>query len=132
MSLIAATATFVPGDVKRLVDVYVQLKLFTAVGKAQGIVADEARAIVPVDTGTLRDSIREEQLEDDGKQVTAQVSANTYYAAFVEFGTGRRGAESAGAGPFNYTMSWPGMVAQPYLRPALDSARSRVMEQFGL
>jgi HK97 gp10 family phage protein len=132
MSLIAATATFIPGDVKRLVDLYVQVKLFTAVGKAQSVVAEEAKAICPVDTGTLRDSIREEPIDDDGKQVTAQVSANTHYAAFVEFGTGRRGAESAGAGPFNYTMSWPGMVAQPYLRPALDSARSRVMEQFGL
>jgi HK97 gp10 family phage protein len=132
MSLIAATATFTPGDVRHVLDLYVQVKLFTAVGKAQSLVAEEARGYCPVDTGSLRDSIREEQIADDGKRVSGDVSANMPYSAFVEFGTGRRGAESAGAGPFHYTMSWPGMVAQPYLRPALDSARDKVMEQFGL
>ena len=48
-------------------------------------------------TGTLRRSIRLD-IEDQG--LTAAVSANTEYAAYVEYGTRN-------------------MAAQPYLRPAL-------------
>lgn len=51
----------------------------------------------PVDTGTLRRSIRLD-IEDGG--MTAEVSANTEYAAYVEYGTRF-------------------MAAQPFLRPAL-------------
>jgi len=50
-----------------------------------------------------------------------------FYAGYVEFGTGRRGAASPGAGPFPYRQSWPGMAAQPYCRPALDIGRSQVL-----
>jgi hypothetical protein len=48
----------------------------------------------------------------------------------VEFGTGRRGASSAGAGPYSYDPNWPGMVAQPYMRPALDTARPQILAAF--
>lgn len=130
MSLVAATAKFTPGNTKRLLDLYVMVKVFAAVGKAQTVVKEEAQSLCPVDTGALRESIREEDITDNGKQIRGPVSVNMPYAAYVEFGTGARGAGSAGAGPFAYTMSWPGMPAQPYLRPALDATRRQVLEEF--
>jgi HK97 gp10 family phage protein len=57
-----------------------------------------AKALVPVQTGRLRDSITSE-VEGD----TAIVSANTEYALFVELGTRN-------------------MAAQPFLRPAMLAA----------
>jgi HK97 gp10 family phage protein len=62
-----------------------------------------AKAIVPVDTGRLRASISGDVT---GKQlVVGTISANTHYAAYVEFGTSRMGA-------------------RPYLRPAMLQAQN--------
>ena len=58
----------------------------------------EAMKEVKVDTGTLQRSIRLD-LKDEG--MTAEVSANTEYAAYLEYGTRF-------------------MAARPYLRPALN------------
>ena len=55
-----------------------------------------AKTIVPVDTGNLKNSIGSEV---DG--LSAEVSATTDYADYVEYGTSR-------------------MHAQPYMGPALD------------
>ena len=60
-------------------------------------IVDQARAIVPVDTGYLRSTIAREKV-DDRKYI---VKAEAEYASYVEFGTSR-------------------MAAQPYLRPALE------------
>lgn len=131
MNLIAATAKFTPaGDVSRLLDLFVQVKVYSAVGKAQQAVLEEAKALCPVDTGDLRASITYAEPVDNGKQIRGEVSANMPYAAYVEFGTGHRGASSPGAGPFPYTMTWPGMAAQPYMRPALDNSRDKVLSEF--
>ena len=86
------------------------------------LVLQEAQAIVPVDTGELRDS-GSVVVDEGDKRVVAHVVFSANHAGFVEFGTGRRGAESAGAGPYSYSPTWPGMASQPYLRPALDTAR---------
>jgi HK97 gp10 family phage protein len=112
------------------VDLYVQVKLFAKVQRSQAVVVEEAKAICPVDTGELRDSIIAREIVNDGQRIIGAVVATAGHAAFVEFGTGARGAASAGAGPFSYTMSWPGMVAQPYMRPALDIARGGVLAEF--
>jgi HK97 gp10 family phage protein len=63
-------------------------------------IADTAREIVPVDTGTLRDSIVAETPVMTGNEIRCVISANTYYAIYVEMGT------------------WK-MAARPYLKPAL-------------
>lgn len=63
-------------------------------------VAETARSLVPVDTGTLRDSIQEHA---EGVSVTAP------YAGFVEYGTAY-------------------VPAQPYLRPAADEAKGEQAE----
>jgi HK97 gp10 family phage protein len=81
-----------------------------------------AKGYCPVLTGRLRDSIAT-VTKNNVTSITGYVAPNTPYAGYVEFGTGRRGAESPGAGSGPYKMSWPGMAAQPYMRPALDETR---------
>ena len=81
-----------------------------------------AQAIVPVRTGELRSSGHLEVNRTRG-QASAAVVFDAPYAVYVEFGTGQRGAASAGDGPGPYSPSWPGMPAQPYLRPAFDEQR---------
>lgn len=60
----------------------------------------KAKAIAPVDTGTLRDSIH---IEPDPGSSDVLVATDVRYAPFVEYGTA-------------YT------PAQPFLRPAVDDA----------
>lgn len=60
-----------------------------------------AKHFAPVDTGRLRASIGK-SFDDD--RLGAEVSANTEYAEYVEYGTTRA-------------------VAQPFMGPALDHAR---------
>ena len=52
---------------------------------------------------------------------------NNLLGDVVELGTGVRGASSPGAGPGPYKLSWPGMAARPYLRPAWDQHRREVI-----
>lgn len=66
-------------------------------------VESAAKRNAPVDTGRLRSSITRE-MGSDGGDLVGRVGTNVHYARHVELGTSR-------------------MVAQPYLRPALDAAR---------
>jgi HK97 gp10 family phage protein len=84
-----------------------------------GRVLETAQSIVPVDTGELRDS---GQVVVNGTHAAVEFTAG--HAIYVEYGTGRRGAASPGAGPGPYNPNWPGMRAQPYLRPAFDQQRA--------
>jgi HK97 gp10 family phage protein len=84
-----------------------------------GQVLDIAQGLVPVRTGQLKDS---GHVETNGP--TAAVVFDSPHAAFVEFGTGIRGAASPGAGDVEYSSTWPGMAAQPYLRPAYDAKKN--------
>lgn len=93
------------------------------------LIEDTAKLLCPRDTGALAESITTEIRETE-KTITGIVSPHMPYAAFVEFGTGIVGAGSAGAGPGPYSSTWPGMVAQPYMRPALDSSRGAVSDLF--
>ena len=63
----------------------------------------KAQDIVSVDTGTLKRSIRQD-IKDNG--LTSEVSANTDYAGYVEWGT-------------RY------MNAQPYMRPAYNDQKEK-------
>jgi len=64
-------------------------------------VENAAKAIVPVDTGALRDSI-ELLVEGIATVATAWVGTTIRYGGYVEYGTSNT-------------------PAQPYLRPALDT-----------
>jgi len=90
-----------------------------------------ARALVPVRTGELQKSISSKVHQPAGK-IWVEVTADAPHAAYVEYGTGRRGRmtqnmaigatisemRELGRPAFSYGAR-PGMVAQPYLRPAL-------------
>lgn len=116
-----------------------------SVEQAATIVLEEAEALVPVDTGELRESGHVEMLVSSGPLPSANVVFSTPYAAYVEYGTGERGAASPshfqlsdeaalaadnGLGGLAYSANWPGMPAQPYLRPALDTAQAAIVEVF--
>lgn len=70
-------------------------KLSEVIAAGARIVCESARSACPVDTGALRDSIT---VSNEG--TSSVISANTDYAAYVEFGTSV-------------------MAPQPYLVPAL-------------
>ena len=69
----------------------------------------EAKRIVPVDTGRLRNSIT---TRVDPGGLSATIAPHTDYEAFVEFGTRR-------------------MRAQPYMRPAAEKMRGPFKEAMG-
>ena len=85
----------------------------------------EAVRLVPTDDGILKGSIK---YKIRGDQVS--VGTNIEYAPYVEYGTGIH-AEGGGGRktPWVYFsekygfVKTVGMVAQPYLRPALDNNR---------
>jgi HK97 gp10 family phage protein len=74
----------------------------TAVMDGAYITEREAKRIVPVDTGNLKNSIRSEIDEVTHSFVSAVTGTNVEYAPYVELGTSRQSAK-------------------PYLRPAQDT-----------
>jgi HK97 gp10 family phage protein len=90
---------------------------------------DRSQALVPVDTGALKSSGVVE-IDDSGRTVVGTVRYTADHAEYVEFGTGQRGAASAGAGAGPYSENWPGMAAQPYLRPAFDETKPAILDLF--
>lgn len=75
----------------------------SAVGASTFAVAQRARALVPVDTGTLRSSIEASRVVS-GLVGRVGVSKDAYYWRFVEFGTVRQ-------------------AARPFFRPAAEEER---------
>ncbi len=125
-----ATATFRPrSDLGRFVESRITPAVRASVAASCKLIQDAAQRIVPVDTGALRESITVE-IDDSGKTVRGVVGPHTHYAAYVEFGTGIAGAASPGAGSGPYNPKWPGMPAQPYMRPALDENKSVILDVF--
>ncbi len=107
---------------------FIEARITEAVTRAITNWADRvlvaAQGYVPVRSGELRDSGHVEVTEA-GKTVYAAVVFDAPHSAFVEFGTGIRGAASPGAGPGPYSPTWPGMPSQPYLRVAFDELRDQ-------
>lgn len=119
--MVRATAQYTPrGSIGQFIAAKISPAVLEATNDVGRIVLAEAQAIVPVDTGELRDSGHVEVRETE-RSAVADVIFDAPHASFVEYGTGIRGAESAGAGPYPYSPTWPGMPAQPYLRPAIDA-----------
>lgn len=123
MSFIHATATSTPrGNLGQFIAGRVTPAVRAGVAAFTQAIYDESQSLVRVRTGELKASGKQVITETE-KRVTGHVVYDAPHAGYVEFGTGIRGAESAGAGPYSYSATWPGMPAQPYLRPALDIAR---------
>lgn len=85
--------------------------LETTMGEAVGIVNGEAKNIVPVDSGNLRNSIHGSVEKGKTTEITGKVATSTEYAPYVEFGTSKMGA-------------------QPFLWPALRKSQKRIQQLF--
>ena len=85
-------------------EINLSIDMAAAMAAAGEAVADAARGMCPVDTGRLQASIAS-SASDSG----AVISANTEYAAYVEFGTSK-------------------MAAQPYLVPALLNSAGEIAQ----
>lgn len=104
-----------------------------AIGKACALVERSAKEKAPKDTGALRRSITSEVKDKEGVVFTP-----LEYAPYVEYGTGLF-AESGGRKdvPWNYQddkgewHSTSGMRPQPFMRPALDENRERIVQIIG-
>lgn len=104
-------------------------KLESALGKACAIVERSAKEKAPKGTGELRRSITSKVDNNEGIVYTP-----LEYAPYVEFGTGLF-AESGGRTdvPWNYQddegnwHSTSGMKPRPYMRPALNENRERIV-----
>lgn len=93
----------------------------------------DAKKKAPKNTGELKRSITS-KVENEGRQVVGKVFTPLEYAPYVEYGTGLF-AEKGGRKdvPWNYKddkgewHSTRGMQPQPFMRPALQENRERIM-----
>jgi len=78
--------------------------LETSIAKQTKLVQGEAKDLCPVDSGDLQQRIYTDVKSQQSK-VIGKVFTNVEYAAYVEFGTGKKGEESGGdkyPGPLSY------------------------------
>lgn len=131
MSLLSASSTYRPRmSSGRFIDIVIKPGVVEGVTELVDAVYDRSQALVPVNTGELKAS-GEKQVEEVGKTIRGTVSYSAGHAGYVEFGTGSAGASSTGAGPYSYDPNWPGMAAQPFLRPAYDEAKAQATDMIG-
>lgn len=108
------------------------------------LIADRARALVPVDSGDLRDSIKVRARKNKRTgYVNVYVAAggrrkgDPFYAHMVEFGTGQHEIRPKGegslfiAGVFRRVVQHPGARAKPFMRPAFDAEATRAVDEIG-
>lgn len=127
---VRATSTYTPrNDIGQFIATNVTPAVRDAAQAAGDLVLARAVELVPVDTGELRDSGHVVVTETE-RSVVASVIFDADHAGYVEYGTGIRGANSAGAGPYPYNPTWPGMPAQPYLRPAALGSNDEILNEF--
>lgn len=105
-----------------------------AMGKACAIVERDAIKKAPKGAGDLRRSIQS-RVENDGHEVVGIIFSPLEYAPYVEYGTGLF-AETGGRTdvPWVYCddegnfHSTSGMKPHPYMRPALNENREKILE----
>lgn len=105
-------------------------KLDNSLGNACALVERTAKQNAPKDTGELRRSITS-KVENH----TGIVFTPLEYAPYIEFGTGLFAEDSGRQDvPWHYQddegnwHSTSGMKPQPYMRPALNENRNRIIE----
>lgn len=126
-----AKAVFRPrSSAGQFVQAFISPAVVASVEATTQRIFDISQDLVPVRSGELRGSGRV-VIDDSGKTVAGTVEYTAEHAPYVEFGTGIRGQESAGAGPGPYSQTWKGMPAQPYLRPAMDEVKAVALGLFG-
>jgi HK97 gp10 family phage protein len=92
------------------------------------IIANQAKALAPVDDGSLKASIEVAFINND---LTAIINVGAHYGIYVEFGTGIYAKEGNGRNtPWTYFntklnrfVTTKGMRPQPYWFPAIESGQ---------
>lgn len=119
---------------RRLEEVADKNKYKQALGRACAVVERTAKEKAPKDSGALRRSIASE-VRDSGQDLEGIIFTPLEYAPYVEYGTGLF-AESGGRKdvPWSYQddegewHSTSGMRPQPFMRPALDENREKIIQ----
>lgn len=107
--------------------------LESAIGKACALVERSAKQNAPKDTGALRNSIQS-RVEKSGGDIIGVVYTPLEYAPYVEYGTGLFAEEGGRKSPWAYQDdegNWHktnGQKPQPFLRPALNDNRKKIIE----
>jgi len=112
-------------------------KIETAIKSGALILQNEAKKKTPYRTGTLRRSIHIETLKKSGSDVEVAVGTDVSYAKSVEFGSGPRIIRPKtkkalfwpGAAHPVRLVHHPGTKAHPYLRPALDDNKEKILQE---
>lgn len=138
---LSATPTVKFGSFASLEALIVPKLMKGAAAGSQAVLA-ESQIRVPVAGGSLKAS-GSTSVEWKGTSVKGYVMYSAGHAAFVEFGTGivgrgtypfelpTEGVPFTGEWVYDYKQQdWRGMVAQPYLRPALDICRQQILDAF--
>lgn len=120
--------------VAKLEDMVDPKKLEKAMGKACALIERDAKKKAPKGHGDLRRSITS-KVVNDGNEVTGTIFTPLEYAPYVEYGTGLF-AESGGRKdvPWHYQddegewHSTSGQHPQPFMRPALNENREKILE----
>lgn len=105
-----------------------------AMGRACAVIERSAKEKAPKGTGELRRSITSKVVNNEG-QIEGIVFTPLEYAPYVEFGTGLFAENGNGRKdvPWHYQDdegNWhttSGMSPQPYMRPALNENRTKVL-----
>ena len=125
---ISAVATYRPRSTAgQFIAAKVTPAVTASVQASANVILDRSQELVPVGTGELKASGHVE-VDESGR--VARVVYDSNHSAYVEFGTGQAGAASAWAGGGPYDPNWPGMAAQPYLRPAYEESKPGILDLF--
>lgn len=108
-------------------------KIEGAMGKACALVERSAKQKAPKDTGQLRNSITS-KVERDASDVVGVVFTPKEYAPYVEYGTGLFAEKGGRKDSWAYEDdegNWhttSGQKPQPYMRPALNENRDKILQ----
>ena len=90
--------------------------------------ADLARDMAPEGVPPRREPRLKDSFSAVSEGLTARAVVSNPHAAYVEFGTGQRGA-ATGRLEGGYDGDWPGMNAQPYMYPAAQAMRAGFVQR---
>lgn len=122
----------------------VEETLYNSVAKQTKFVQGVAKELCPVDTGGLRERIKENTRKNKN-EIVGTVHTNVEYAPYVEFGTGKVGETTPVADKYPGELSYKqdkwkvnipdvgprwieGQPAQPFLYPALKNNEDKILE----
>jgi len=104
------------------------------VAETAEMMANQMRALAPVDDGNLRDSI---EVKYFNKGLSARVTVGSFYAVFLEFGTGIYAAGGDGrkdpwvyySDKLNRFVFTRGIRPQPFFRPSVEQALNHFQKE---